>query len=435
MRIAFTTLALVAWPLLAENNAAPPAEQMESDAVDSGTTSAPVLQPAPAAAAPAPVDHPAPVQASAPVETPMPAAAEAPKSGVQPVAIKNSVFDKLTLGGTLQTKAYYHNMADSNDRAKKLSLSVSKFRVDLEGAYDEHFGLLGQFALEANGKNLGVEHAYAYYKQGHFQLKLGKLKKPFSMEALQSSTSLYTVDRGQLYSTFLADSTGYSLYDVGLTLKGGFEDEGVEVIYEAGVFNGKQSDAKAYSGAQYVAEDEGFRAKDFAGRVAAKSIDGLEAELAFSTKTAEKLTGPGNLDFGANAAYEASLAFERMGWRFQGEMAWGANHQGRDSNITGDSKQFLAFYGMALWRHDYAGGRASEALLKMEGLDPTMHWGNKKIPRDANHGKFRYTAGVNYFFTPKISLLLDYSILHPITEITADKDLTHDLDLMWRLNF
>jgi hypothetical protein len=106
---------------------------------------------------------------------------------------------------------------------------------------------------------------------------------------------------------------------------------------------------------------------------------------------------------------------------------------GSDANIVGDSKQFVAFYGMVLWRNEYRGGRASETLLKFEGLDPTMHWSDRaSVPND---GKFRYTAGANYFFTPGISLLLNYSLLHPITKISADKDPVHDVEMMWRLNF
>jgi hypothetical protein len=252
------------------------------------------------------------------------------------------------------------------------------------------------------------------------------------MEALQGSAALYTVDRGQLYSTFLNETTGYAFHDVGVTLKGGFEDEGLEVTYEAGVFNGKQSE-NGYAGAHYEAVDKGLKAKDFAGRAALKGFYGFEAELAFSTKTAEKATDGENLDFAANAAYEAGMAYEIKGVRFQGEIAWGSNHKGSDSLIVDGSSEFLAFYAMLLWRRDYAGGRASESLIKIEGLDPDMTIGSGG--GQPNDGKFRYSAGVNYFFTPKISMLLNYGLLHPITEASGEGHLDQDVDLLWRLNF
>ena len=87
---------------------------------------------------------------------------------------------------------------------------------------------------------------------------------------------------------------------------------------------------------------------------------------------------------------------------------------------------------MLIRKQSYAGGRASEAILKIEGLDPNMSIGKGGKPND---GKLRYTVGANYFFTPRISLLGDYGILQPITKVPGEDRLMQDMDVLWRLNF
>jgi len=416
MRLLLTSLVL-AWPLIAEEvPASAPASTPEETEEVVESAPAPEIK-APPEAAPEAAEK----------------TAEASKPAPEPVTLQNSTFEKFTLGGSFQLRGYYHDFTAESDLKKSLSFSLSKFRLDLAGAYNEHLGLLGQFQVEGNGKNFGVEAVYAYYKQGAFQLAAGKIKKAFSMEALQSSTTLYTVDRGQLYSTFLHKTNGYAGYDLGVGLKGGFMDEGSEVTYEAGVFNGKQGDAGGYANAQLEEKDKGFKAKDFAGRLGYKGLGGLEAEFAFSTKTAENLASAGNLDFAADAAYEAGLAMQIGGLRAQGEVSWGSNHNGLDSLIVDGSSEYLAFYGMLVWRREYGHGCASETVLKFEGLDPDMTIGaGGGAPND---GKFRYTVGANYFFTPKVSLLLNYGILQPVTKVVGEDKLTQDVDLLWRLNF
>ena len=399
MRFTLLSLVLMTWPLKAQEKAAPQTELLDTS--DS------------AAAVP---------------EPPKP---ETPKA-VPPAATRlPEKVNALVWSGTFQMKAFFHDMTAASDQDKQLGFSLSKFRLDLAATLNERFGLLGQFLLESNARDLGVENAYAYYKQGVYQIQAGKLKKPFSMEALQGSTSLYTVDRGKLYGDFLANTAGYSLYDVGALFIGGFAEEHAEVLYEAGVFNGRQS-LQGYSGAQYETADDGFLAKDFAGRVAFKNALGLEGELALSVKSAESRATPNRFEFAADAAYEAGLAFERDGWRLQGELAWGANPQGSDSIIVQGSPDFLAFYAMLVRKHAYSRGRASEAVLKIEGLDPNMAVGKGGKPND---GKLRYTLGANYFFTPRISLLMDYGILQPFTQVPGEGSFKQDFDVLWRLNF
>jgi len=257
------------------------------------------------------------------------------------------------------------------------------------------------------------------------------LRRPFSQEALQSSKSLYTIERGLLYQDFLSGATGYSDYDLGLVAYGGFEDEGVPVGYEIGVFNGKQKDSVqgSYAGQQYRDTDRGFKAKDMVFRLAASPVSSLKVEGDVSTKAAEDESSADNFIYAVNTAYQVGLDFTYGRLRALAEAAWGDNHQGIDARIVDGSRPFFAFYAMGVWREDYVLGRASELVLKVEGLDPDAR---KVKPND---GQLRYTLGCNYFFTPRISFLADYGVLHPITEVPGDKDLSHDIDVMWRMSF
>jgi hypothetical protein len=88
---------------------------------------------------------------------------------------------------------------------------------------------------------------------------------------------------------------------------------------------------------------------------------------------------------------------------------------------------------MGVWREDYRRGRASELVLKLEGLDPDYAFA--KGEGAYNDGKLRYTAGCNYFFTPAVSVLADYSVLQPVTGVDSESRLRHSLDVLWRISF
>jgi hypothetical protein len=339
---------------------------------------------------------------------------------------------KLELGGTVQLKAFYHNFAADRDADKSLSYNLRRLRIDLDGAAGEHFGFTGQFRLDANGKEAGIEAGYLSWTCNDlFGVKGGKIKRPFSQEALMSSKSLYTIERGPLYQNFLETTTGYSAYDLGVVVYGGFEDDGIPVKYEVGLFNGKQNEdpVAGYKEQQAQTVDQGLLAKDIVFRLSASPFKTLKAEAGVSTKAAEDKSDPGTFGYAVNTAYEAGLDFELNHLRLLGEFTWGDNHMGQDSKIISGSGLFVAFYGMGVWHEDYSRGRASEVVLKLEGLDPDARDGH------ANDGKVMYTAGINYFFTPHVSLLLDYGVLQPVTEVAGQKDLRHDLDAMWRMSF
>jgi hypothetical protein len=354
----------------------------------------------------------------------------------EPAVVEAPGLAKLEVGGTFQLKGFYQDMAADDDADKRLGFELRRARFDLAGKVGDHFSFEGQFLLEANARQIGSEAVYLAWKPSEFfGIKGGKLKRPFSQEALSSSKGLYTVERSVLYHDFLATTTGYSFYDLGLVFHGGFVDEDVPVTYEAGVFNGKQTNdpSQAYTGQHYETRDAGFKAKDFAFRLQAQPFRALKVEGAVSTKSAEDRTDPANFDYHVNTAYEVGidLAVDRL--RVLGEIAWGDNHQGRDSRILSGSSLFLAFYAMGVWREDYSRGRASELVLRIEGQDPDFETDSGE--GSPNDGKLRYTLGCNYFFTPKVSVLADYAVLHPITELPDEDELAHSIEAMWRMSF
>ncbi|MDB5050322.1 MAG: hypothetical protein JWO30_3393 [Fibrobacteres bacterium] len=414
------------------------------------------------AAANAPAGAAAPVAAAAPgqaaidtagAKTPAPAkvappaatdsatvaadtATSAPPSQLDAFTIHNSFLSRLDLSGTIQLKALYHNISADRDADKRLSFQLRRFKLELNGAFDEHFGFLGELLVDGNNRNFGVDNAYLYYTVNELVgFKGGKMKRPFSQEALQSSKSLYTIERGELYQNFLANITGYSYFDLGVVAYGGFVEEEKTVTYEIGVFNGKQNDSasKDYSGQQDENLDKGFKAKDVVMRVTVTPVRPLKLEAAVSTKAAEDKSNPADFGYAVNTAYEVGADFSYDHLRLLGEAAWGDNHNRLDARIIDGSTQFFTFYLMGVWREDYSRGRASELVLKGEALDPDFKFA--KGEGTPNDGKARYTLGVNYFFTPKVSVMADYGVLQPITKVAGEKDLTHDVDLMWRMSF
>ncbi len=350
------------------------------------------------------------------------------------VELKSPLLAKLTLGGTVQLKGYYHNVSASRDADKSLSWQLRRLKLDMDGTTDGHFGFRGEFLLDGDNKDLGVDAGFLYWAYNDmFGIKGGKMKRPFSQEALASSGSLLTVERGSLYNAFLVNTVGHAGQDLGLMAYGGFVDDGRSVGYSMGIFNGKQSNdgTKGYAGQQYQGTDLGFKAKDVALRVNAVPMKGLNVEAAVSSKAADDMKDPNSYGYNVNTAYEVGLDYTCKHLRLLGEAAWGDNQHGVDSLIIKGSTQFFAFYAAAVWHEDYKNGRASEVIFKVEGLDPDV-----SNAKDAsNDGKLRYTLGCNYFFTPRASILADYGVLQPFTLAVGEDKLTHDFDVMWRLSF
>ena len=388
---------------------------------------------APAAVAPAKV--PAPATSDSAIVA-ADTATTAPRSQAEVFALRNNFLDRLDFSGTVQLKALYHDMYADKDADKRLSFQLRRFKLELEGGFDPHFGFRGEMLVDGNGRNFGMDNAYLYYALNELVgFRGGKMKRPFSQEALQSSKSLYTVERGQLYQTFLSATTGYSDYDLGVMAYGGFMEEDRALTYELGLFNGKQNNdpAKDYSGQQNENLDKGFKAKDAVMRITYTPVKPLKVEAAVSTKAAEDTTDGNEFGYAVNTAYEFGADFSYRHLRLLGEAAWGDNQDGVDAKIIDGSTFFFAFYVMGVWHEDYTRGRASELVLKMEALDPDFKAGaGEGTPND---GKARYTLGVNYFFTPKVSVLADYGMLQPITKVAGEKTWKHDLDLMWRMSF
>lgn len=395
------------------------------------TQPAPAL---PASASPAAAATP-PTPLTAPV-LPRKLLPDSLKLAVEPVAVEAPKLSRLEIGGTFALKAFHHDFTASSDADKKLSFALRRARVDFLGDLGGNFGFEGQFGLGADGQKLGAEAVYLSWKYSDlFGIKGGKLKRPFSQEAMQSSKGLYTVERGGLYQSFLSDVTGYSSYDLGLVFHGGFVDDDVPVTYEAGLFNGKQSDdpVEGYANQHYQGQDKGLKSKDLAFRLLAQPFHPLKVEASISTKATEDKSDPSDFAYHVNTGYEVGADFSYGRLRLLGEAAWGDNHHGRDARIISGTTLFFAFYGTAVWHEDYTRGRASELVIKMEGLDPDFEPGSGDGA--ANDGRFLYTLGTNYFFTPRVSILVNYSVLQPITKVPGEDELTHDIDALWRMAF
>jgi hypothetical protein len=306
----------------------------------------------------------------------------------------------------VQLKGFYNNFSSDRDADKRLSLTLRRFKVDLDGAVDSHFGFKGGLLLDGNNKNFGVDDAFLYYRISDLVgFKGGKLRRPFSQEALQSSKTLYTIERGELYHDFLANVTGYAYFDIGIMAYGGFLDEGHAVGYEVGLFNGKQNNdaTKDYGGQHYETTDKGFLAKDAVLRITASPFEKCKVEAAISTKAAEDTTQAADFAYNVNTAYEVGFNYIDKHLKLLGEVSWGDNHNKQDSRIVNGSALFFAFYVTGVWHSEYSMGRASELVLKLEGLDPDFEPG--KGDGKPNDGKLRYTIGTNYFCTPRVSLL------------------------------
>jgi hypothetical protein len=417
-----------------------PAETLDtSDAGDDEASIPPAMlppaPPAPSTAAPAPARNPAGDSLAAAVPS-QPPADSVMKLPPDPALAEAPYLSDLRVGGTFQLTAFHRDLTAARDADKSLSFDLRRARIDLSGKLGRQFAFEAQIRAEADERTFGADAVYLAWKWNEFfGIRGGKLKRPFSQEALQSSKSLFTIERGSLYQDFLAVANGYSSYDLGLVFDGGFVDEDVPVTYQFGVFNGKQSadPSEGYANQHYQGTDEGLQAKDFVFRVAADPFTLLKVEAAVSTKAAEDMGDPANFEYHVNTAYQVGADFHYGRFRLLGEAAWGDNHHGTDARIVSGSTLFFAFYGAAVWHEDYSGGRASELVAKVEGVDPDFEPGSGE--GSANDGKLLYTLGTNYFFTPRASVLVNYSILHPITKVTGEDELTHDLAAMWRLSF
>lgn len=406
----------------------------EGPAPDTATARDGQAAPGPAVPAPAPVEAALPVL---PVPGPAKSDSDRARASEEPVPAEAPGLSSLKVGGTFQLKAFSHDVLADADADKSQGLDLRRARVDLSGGLGESFAWEGQFLLEGDGARLGTEDVFLAWKAGKlFGIKGGKLMRPFSQEAMQSSKSLYTVERGVLYQRFLSDVTGYSSRDLGLVFHGGFVDEDVPVSYEVGLFNGKQSGAgEGYADQHHQDVDAGFKAKDLVFRLVAEPFELLRAEAAVSTKAAEDRSDPENFAYHVNTAYQVGMDFRYGPLRILGEAAWGDNHQGSDARIVSGSSLFFAFYGAAAWREDYSRGRASELVLKLEGLDPDFEFDSRGEDDSPNDGRLFYTLGCNWFFTPRVSVLANYGVLQPLSKVPGEDVLVHNLDALWRMSF
>ncbi len=365
------------------------------------------------------------------------APATAPKP--EPVSVINKTLESIDLGGRIQFKGFYHDMTAEQDADKRLSFQLRRLSLDVGGRFANRSGFKMEALLETNDQKANLNAAYLFHDWNeHWGIRAGKMKRPISQEALQSSKKLYTVERGTLYHDFLSKTTGYIMQDIGIILNGGFDDDGIPVGYQLGVFNGKNPDAaQNYSNQHLESTDRGFKAKDVVLRAHAQPFPELFVEGAFATKGGEDKSDAADFEYRMNTAYQFGAAWSRERFKLLGEMAWGDNHQGRDDFIGVDSLSttFFAFYLTGIWRNEYPRNRASELVAKVEGLDPDTRLFWQDEDGRPNDTRLRYYVGSNYYFNAYTGVQLGYAVTHPITEVVGEGDLRHDIEFMWRMFF
>ncbi len=361
----------------------------------------------------------------------------AAKALKEPAVLENLKLSEFKVGGILRTAASSYDLSANSDASKSATLGIALARLTFAGKFGNGFGFGTELDFAKSGGSLGLGQVYMQWQKNAFdQVRVGRIKRLFSHEALLSDNQLPFNFRGTLYQDFLNKTTGYTGYDVGIHFMSGFEDGGVPVHYGIGIYNGRRADTTSHAYTIDAWKDADLKAKDIAFHIDAQMPIGLTLEASLSTKTTEDKSDAENFDLAINTAYELGAFYQWKGLQLNGEIAYGDNHQGRDALILGGgSSNFLAFYVEALARHDYAGGDWSQVLLKLEGLDPDMGFGSED--GKPNDGKFRYSVGATYGLNADNSLTLVWGILHPITEskVTSDSRLHHDVDLFWKMAF
>lgn len=355
----------------------------------------------------------------------------------EPTSLQNAKLAKLKFGGLARTSAYARDISAESDAAKTASMGLDLVRLGMQGDFDNGFGFAAELDYAKATGGVSAAAVYVQWQKGAFdKVKAGRIKRAFSREAIMGDAALPFNFRGPLYHDFLRRVNGYAGYDIGISFSSGFEDAGIPVRYELGIYNGRKNDSVAGHYDIDAWRDGDLKAKDMAFRLEVEPMKGLLLEAALTNKTAEDRSDADNFDLAFNTAYQIGAFYTCKGLRVNGEFAYGDNHQGRDALIVSGSSNFLAFYLEAMLRHDYGNtGRWSESLIKFEGLDPDMGFGSDE--GKPNDGKFRYTLGATYGFTRDVSVTLAWGFLQPISEsqVSSDTRLRHDLDLFWKMVF
>lgn len=355
----------------------------------------------------------------------------------EPASLQNTKLAKLKFGGLARTSAYARDLSAESDGAKTASLGIDLVRLGMQGEFDNGFGFNAELDYAKAAGGVSAAGVYLQWQKGPFdKVRAGRIKRAFSHEAILGDAALPFNFRGALYQDFLRKTNGYTGYDIGISFASGFEDAGIPVRYELGIYNGRKNDSVAGHYDVDPWRDSDLKAKDMAFRLEVEPMKGLLLEAALTNKTAEDRSNADNFDLAFNTAYQIGAFYTCKGLRINGEFAYGDNHQGRDALIVSGSSNFLAFYLEAMLRHDYGKtGRWSESLIKFEGLDPDMGFGSDE--GKPNDGKFRYTLGATYGFTRDVSVTLAWGFLQPISEsqVSSDTRLRHDLDLFWKMVF
>ena len=145
----------------------------------------------------------------------------------------------LRLGGELQADSYSY-LQHSSEPSQFL---IRRARLDFDVIFQETFHLLFQPKF-INQERIEMDHAFIETSYPKYALiRIGQMKEPISLQALQSSYFLNFMDRS-LIANFL------QIYDVGATLLGELWEG--QFQYALGVFNGTGRLLEKNSNKEYV---------------------------------------------------------------------------------------------------------------------------------------------------------------------------------------
>ena len=185
---------------------------------------------------------------------PSPAAEPAPRTAPAPpppvVGFKKGFFIatpdgafRLTLGGRVQFRFTYENLATQPARTSEAAFELPRVRFKMGGhLFDERIAFA--FQMDFAKGQVSLKDAYVdIFANDLVVLRLGQFKTPYSRQFIASSTKQHFVDRAITHAAFAPDR------DIGIMVHS--DGKATPFEYAVGLFNGT-GDAGAFSGSVQV---------------------------------------------------------------------------------------------------------------------------------------------------------------------------------------
>jgi hypothetical protein len=327
-------------------------------------------------------------------------------------------------GGRLQLKAAIGDVTNTY-REREILADVRRFTLD--GFVNPSEKIHGEVSVHADTWNnfVGFDEAFIQWIfWRRFSIKAGNFRKPFSMEELTSTQSLWTIEKSLLYNQLLKRQNGYAGFDLGL----GVSMHSRKKLFgcEFGLFKGiPRKNGYLNENSNYI--ERGFDIWDGAFRLTLKPFSSLLLEASASVRSV-KNPASAFLDISIDPVFQTGFRWVGAALRVQGEVAGGGNHRGSDLEIPEHHPNFLAFYLMPAYVMKFSGEKSLEWVFRWEGQDPGWSFRDSVVYK--NDASFYYTLGVSYLIRTWLSFQFNYGFRQPVTSITHQRKLGHTLELM-----